>query len=40
VVGDLLICSSSPLPPPPAEKASASEDQAGQSGTGDGAGDN
>jgi hypothetical protein len=35
----LLVCSSSPLTPsPPAEKATARQDQAGQSRTGDGAG--
>jgi hypothetical protein len=40
VVSDLLICSSSPLTPsPPAEKATARQDQAGKASTGDGAGD-
>src|SRR5215471_8689838 len=35
-----LLCSSSPLPPsPPAEKATARQDQAGQASTHDGAGD-
>jgi hypothetical protein len=34
------LSSSSPLPPsPPAEKATAGQEQAGQSSTGDGAGD-